>query len=122
MVEGNMTLRILRAGAAAFALIGLVALGQPGIAATPPGVLVVAQSIDDAVSFDPAEGYELTTVQTFNNVYHRLVQTNATDGTKLEGALAASWESAADGKSITFKLRDGGKFASGNPIRPEDVV
>src|SRR3954447_7427926 len=107
MVERNMMSRILRGGVAVGALVGLVALGQPAIAATPPGVLVVAQSIDDAVSFDPAEGYELTTVQTFNNVYHRLVQTNPTEGTKLEGALAESWVPAADGKSIVFKLRDG---------------
>ncbi len=61
-------------------------------------------------------------MQTFNNVYQRLVQTNPTDGTKLEGALADSWVPAADGKSITFKLKDGAKFASGNPVRPEDVA
>src|SRR5262249_50301620 len=53
---------------------------------------------------------------------HRLVQTNPADGSKLEGALAESWEPAADGKSITFKLRAGAKFATGNPVRPEDVV
>jgi peptide/nickel transport system substrate-binding protein len=117
-----MTSRIFRAGATAIALAGLVASSHPGRAATPADVLVVAQSIDDVVSFDPAQGYELTTVQTFNNVYQRLVQTNPTDGTKLEGALAESWVPAADGKSITFKLHDGAKFASGNPIRPEDVV
>jgi len=35
----------------------LVATAQ---AETPPGLLVVGQSIDDAVSFDPAEGFELT--------------------------------------------------------------
>src|SRR6185295_13414898 len=40
----------------------------------------------------------------------------------LEGALAESWEPAGDGKSITFKLRAGAKFATGNPVRPEDVV
>lgn len=117
-----MTSRIVKSGISAIALAGLFALAQPALAATPPGVLVVAQSIDDAVSFDPAEGYELTTVQTFNNVYHRLVQTSPTDGTKLEGALAESWEAAGDGKSITFKLRAGAKFATGNPVRPEDVV
>ena len=27
-----------------------------------------------------------------------------------------------DGKTITFELRQGAKFASGNPVRPEDVV
>ncbi|WP_413712315.1 ABC transporter substrate-binding protein [Rhizobium sp. Rhizsp82] len=90
-------------------------------AETPNDTLVVAQSIDDATSFDPAEGFELTTVQSFNNLYQRLVQSNRDDGTKIEPALAASWEAGSDGKSLTFALADA-KFASGNPVRPEDVV
>lgn len=36
-------------------------------AATPANTLVIAQSIDDVVSFDPAQGFELTTVQSFNS-------------------------------------------------------
>jgi len=108
--------------AAAFAAALAFGAAFPAVAATPPDVLVVAQSIDDAVSFDPAEGYELTTIQTFNNVYQRLVQTDPAQNYKLVGALADSWEAAADGKSLTFKLKDGAKFASGNPVRPEDVV
>jgi peptide/nickel transport system substrate-binding protein len=90
-------------------------------AETPPNVLVVAQSIDDAVSFDPAEGFELTTVQSFNNLYQRLVQSNRQDGTKIEPALAASWTAGSDGRSLTFELADA-KFSSGNPVRPEDVI
>lgn len=35
--------------------------------------------------------------------------------------LAASWETT-DGKAYTFKLRDGVKFQSGNPLTAEDVV
>ncbi|MDR3375775.1 MAG: ABC transporter substrate-binding protein [Ancalomicrobiaceae bacterium] len=105
------------------AFAGLLALAVSSVqAATPPGVLVVAQSIDDVVSFDPAEGYELTPFQIFNNVYNRLVDSSAADPMKLVGALADSWEVAADGKSVTFKLKAGAKFASGNPVRPEDVV
>ncbi|MEK1902941.1 MAG: ABC transporter substrate-binding protein, partial [Rhizobium sp.] len=54
-----------------------LAFSAPAVhAETPANVLVVAQSIDDAVSFDPAEGFELTTVQSFNNIYQRLVQSN----------------------------------------------
>ncbi len=41
--------------AAALAAV-MVFAGLPAQAATPADVLVVAQSIDDAVSFDPAEG------------------------------------------------------------------
>ncbi|MDR3496007.1 MAG: ABC transporter substrate-binding protein [Ancalomicrobiaceae bacterium] len=107
----------------AASLLGSVALiSVPAGAATPPDVLVVAQSIDDAVSFDPAEGYELTPFQTFNNVYQRLIESSEADPTKIVGALAESWDVAADGKSITFKLKPGAAFVSGNPVRPEDVV
>jgi len=85
------------------ALLGAVfslALGPLAAhAETPNDTLVVAQSIDDATSFDPAEGFELTTVQSFNNLYQRLVQSNRDDGTKIEPALAASWEAGSDGKS-----------------------
>ena len=104
------------------AIFASFALGSAGaLAETPPNVLVVAQSIDDAVSFDPAEGFELTTVQAFNSLYQRLVQSDRTDGTKIEPALAASWEIGADGRSIVFALADA-KFASGNKVRPEDVI
>lgn len=104
------------------AIVASVAFGSAAaLAETPPNVLVVAQSIDDAVSFDPAEGFELTTVQAFNNLYQRLVQSDRTDGTKVIPALAASWETGADGRSLVFALADA-KFASGNKVRPEDVV
>ena len=66
-------------------VLGVAVAFSAGLAnaETPPNVLVVAQSIDDAVSFDPAEGFELTTVQSFNNVYQRLVQSDREDGTKI---------------------------------------
>lgn len=91
-------------------------------AATPPDTLVVAQSIDDASSFDPAEGFELTSVQAFTNLYQRLVQSNPQNPTELQPTLASSWQPGKDNRSLTFTLRDGAKFASGNPVRPEDVI
>jgi peptide/nickel transport system substrate-binding protein len=96
--------------------------GSPSMAATPGSTLVVAQSIDDAVSFDPAEGFELTTVQTFNNVYQRLVESDRKDGTKIVPSIAASWKAGEDGKSLTFEIGKDAVFASGNPVRPEDVI
>ena len=36
--------------------------------------------------------------------------------------LAESWEIAPDNKSITFHLREGATFASGNPVTAADVV
>jgi peptide/nickel transport system substrate-binding protein len=90
--------------------------------ATPANAIVVALSIDDAVSFDLAEGFGLTTVHAFNNVYQRLVESNRKDRTKVVPAIAASWKASGNGKSLDFEIRKGAAFASGNPVRPEDVV
>ncbi|WP_275553571.1 ABC transporter substrate-binding protein [Mixta sp. Marseille-Q2659] len=91
-------------------------------AATPPDTLVIAQSIDDANSFDPAEGFELTSVQAFTNLYQRLVQSDPQNPNELKPTLASSWEAGKDNRSLTVTLRDSATFASGNPVRPEDVI
>ncbi|WP_437615048.1 ABC transporter substrate-binding protein [Erwinia sp. V71] len=91
-------------------------------AATPPDTLVIAQSIDDASSFDPAQGFELTTVQAFNSLYQRLLQSDPANPVDLKPTLASSWQPGSDNRSLTFTLRDGATFASGNPVRPEDVI
>ena len=36
--------------------------------------------------------------------------------------IAESWTVSEDKRSITFTIRDGLKFHSGNPVRPEDVA
>jgi len=94
----------------------------PVLADTPADVLVVAQNIDDIVAIDPAQAYEFTSGELVTNVYDRLVQYDAADTTVLAAGLAESWEIDAEGKTITFTLRDGATFHSGNPVRPEDVV
>ena len=43
------------------------------------------------------------------------------DHTKLEPELAESWKIAADGSSVTFKLRRGAKFHDGTPVTARDV-
>ncbi|WP_416260185.1 ABC transporter substrate-binding protein [Gibbsiella quercinecans] len=91
-------------------------------AATPANALVVAQSIDDAISFDPAQGSELTTIQAINNLYQRLVQSDPHNPVDLKPTLASHWQTGSDNRSLTFTLRPGATFASGNPLRPEDVI
>ena len=92
------------------------------MAKTPANVLVVAKNIDDIVSLDPAQAFEFTSGEIVANIYDRLVEYTPGNLEKLTPALAESWAVSADGKTITFKLRAGAKFASGNPVRPEDVV
>ena len=92
------------------------------LAATPAGVLVVAQNIDDIVAIDPAQAYEFTSGELVTNIYDRLVQYDAEDPTVLAPGLASEWAVDPAAKTITFTLRDGAKFHSGNPVRAEDVV
>lgn len=91
-------------------------------AATPADTLVIAMSIDDIISLDPAEIFEITTSEMLTSTYERLVTTDTKDPTKIIPQIAESWTFSDDGKSITFKIRDGLKFASGNPITAQDAA
>ena len=104
------------------ALVALPMMAGALVADTPDDVLVVAQNIDDIVALDPAQAYEFTSSEYAANVYDRLVQYDAEDTTELVGGLAESWEIDTEAKTITFTLRDGVTFHSGNPLRGEDVV
>ncbi|MBV7397290.1 ABC transporter substrate-binding protein [Mameliella sediminis] len=106
----------------AAALTGFALMGAPAQADTPPNVLVVAQNIDDIVALDPAQAYEFTSSEYMANVYDRLVQYDAEDTTKLVGGLAESWEIDAENRTITFTLRDGVSFHSGNALSAADVI
>jgi peptide/nickel transport system substrate-binding protein len=106
-------------GMAALLLAG--AATQP-MARTPQGVLVVAKNIDDIVSLDPAQAYEFTSGEIVSNIYERLIEYNPAKVEELRPGLAASWRVSDDGRSIAFTLREGARFASGNAVRPEDVV
>ncbi|MBL8838478.1 MAG: ABC transporter substrate-binding protein [Alphaproteobacteria bacterium] len=90
-------------------------------AQVPARTLVVAKNIDDIISLDPAQTFEFTGGEILANIYDRLVQYDVEDPTRLQPSLATSWQVGADGKTIAFTLREGAVFASGNPVRPEDV-
>ena len=101
----------------------LLPLAAPAaFADTPDDFLVVAQNIDDIVAIDPAQAYEFTSGELVTNIYDRLVQYEAEDPTVLAAGLAESWVIDAAAKTITFTLRDGVTFHSGNPVRAEDVT
>ena len=116
-----MLTRRLLLGAAAAASPLLWTRAFPAFAQTPRDVAVMAFIIDDIVSLDPQESFEFTGGEVLGNCYERLVLPNLADPTKIEGALAESWETAADG-TTTFRMRQGRKFASGNPVTAEDAA
>lgn len=92
------------------------------MAATPPSTLIVAQSLDDIVSLDPAESNELSSIQTLPSLYQRLVQADRDDPARLQPMLAASWQENAADKSLRIALRPDAVFASGNKVTSDDVI
>lgn len=91
-------------------------------AATPKDTLVMAKDVSDLITLDPAEVFELSGGEVIANIYDRLMMYEPEDLTKLVGGVAESWDVSADGKTITFSLRKGQTFHSGNPVTAEDVV
>lgn len=102
----------------------LLALAGPAtaLAATPKDTLVIALAFDDIISLDPAEAFEISAGELMGNGYDRLLRFDINDPSKLLPDLAKSWKVSADGKTYSFELKPGLKFASGNPVTADDVV
>ena len=118
-----MTKNILHAigrAAALSALTFTLVLGWSAASAqTPPNVLVVGQ-IAEPKSLDPATVTAVNDFRILMNVYEGLVR--YADGTlQVEPALAESWSISEDGKTYTFKLREGISFHDGSPLTAEAV-
>jgi peptide/nickel transport system substrate-binding protein len=103
------------------AAIVLIA-GAVALAATPKDTVVMAKQIDGIISLDPAESFEFAGSEVVGNIYERLISYDLKDVSKLKGELAESWSVAPDGKTYTFKMRKGVKFASGNPVTAQDAA
>ena len=107
----------------ATAAAALLACNAPAaLAATPKDTLVVAFGFDDIITMDPAEAFELSAGEVMGNTYDRLVRLDVNDPSKLVGDVAKSWTVSADGKTYTFELKPGLKFASGNPLAAEEAA
>ena len=92
------------------------------MATTPADTLVIAKNIDDMITLDPAEAYEFTGIEVIANMYDRIMRFEPTDITKLVPGVAESYSVSDDGKTFTFKIRPGQKFASGNPLTADDAA
>src|SRR5215475_12627147 len=114
----EMTRRLLLAGTTAAPFAGWVRVVD---AAVPKDTAVFAKQIDDLISLDPGESYEISGGEIATNVYDRLLRFEAEDMTKLVGGVAESWTVSPDGKTFTFKIRPNLKFHSGGPVTAEDV-
>ena len=108
-------------GAAAAAL-ALFLGAVPAPAATPPDTIIMARSIDDIVSLDPAEAYEVSGGEVIGNVYDRLIENDPAAPGRFRPGLAANWSADEDGRHFQFRLRSGVRFASGHPVTAADAA
>ncbi|MDX2155067.1 MAG: ABC transporter substrate-binding protein [Hyphomicrobiaceae bacterium] len=106
--------------ACAIAVFGLASLGAS--AETPKR----GGTLQFAVTAEPAD-YDCHASQTFallhpiSPFYSFLVRYDASQGGKITGDLAKSWEISKDGLTYTFKLHEGVKFHDGSPLTSADV-
>ena len=100
----------------------LYACSSIGHAKTPDDTLVMAHNIDDIVSLDPAQVFELTGGELIANIYDRVTMHEPSDFTQLVGGATESWEVSDDGHTVTLKMRPDLTFHSGNPMTAHDVV
>ena len=90
-------------------------------AETPDNQLIVATTMSNILTLDPAAITGRETVQVLNNIYDTLVTLSPEDRS-IQPRLAESWEVAEDRMSIRFHLNKDAKFASGNPVTADDVA
>ncbi len=100
----------------------MVAAAPQAYAATPADTLVQAWAIDDIISLDPGEAFEISTAEVTANTYSKLVALDPADTSKIVSDIAESWDVSEDGLTYTFKLKPNLTFASGNPITADDVA
>ena len=91
-------------------------------AEVPKDILVVGMQAGDVVSLDPAKAYEFASSGAVKQIYDNLVDFKVGDYTEPIPELAESWDIGEDGKTWTFHIRQGVKFASGNPVNADAVV
>jgi peptide/nickel transport system substrate-binding protein len=107
---------------AAAVFIAVLATSAVVQAETPKDTIVMAKQIDDIVSLDPAEAYELSGAEVIGNVYDQLVEYDPDAPSKIEAGLASSWRVDADGRTFTFVLRDNARFSTGKPVTAADAA
>jgi len=91
-------------------------------AKTPVDQLIVGFSMNNLLSLDPAAATGNDVVEINANLYDYLIELDAQTPSKILPGLAERWSVSPDGRSLTFTLRQGVKFQSGNPLTAEEAA
>ncbi|WP_235844211.1 ABC transporter substrate-binding protein [Crenobacter intestini] len=109
------------------ALAGLIItaslISGQAFAATPAGTLVIGKAADPQ-TLDPAITIDNNDWTVTYPAYQRLIRYKVENGkgsTQVEGDLAKSWKSSADGLTWEFKLKKGNKFDDGKNVTADAV-
>jgi peptide/nickel transport system substrate-binding protein len=95
-------------------LFGAIALLQGGGTAAAKGGPLVYVTGTDALTLDPQFVTDVPTARVVMQVHETLVYPQ--ENGEMKGVLAESWSVADDGRTWTFKLRDGVRFHDGTPF------
>jgi peptide/nickel transport system substrate-binding protein len=103
-----------------FLFAGLaLSLISPAMAVERGGTLVFGRQLDN-IFLDPAHTAQNADIWISLNLYDTLLLASA-DGKTTEPGLASAFNVSPDGKTLTFTMRPGIKFADGSPILVSDV-
>src|SRR5688500_15940079 len=124
---GGVLMRITRRGIQAAMAAAVLAVVVAGCGGDDDGGSSGGGVIDQVIAYnwgteppslDPGLATDTTSADVINNIMDPLVKL----GEDLEPVpnLAESWDTSADGKTITFHLRSDGKWTNGDPVTAED--
>ena len=119
----RLTKRALLGAGGALLAGATLSLPRPAQAQTPRTALVIAAQIDDLVALDPHHSFEVTGSDALKNVYDQLFAIDETKASaELVPGIAESYAVSDDGRTFTFRIRQGVRFHSGNALTAADVV
>src|SRR5262245_37082024 len=123
MTSGRVRSSTLRALIAGVISMSLTALGADAQERPRYGGELVFVVPTEPASYDGHREGTFALVHPLAPVYSTLLRFDPTDrtGTKVVGDLAESWTIARDGRTYTFKIRQGVKFHDGSDLTSRDV-
>jgi ABC-type transport system substrate-binding protein len=109
-----------RIGLVVIALVLLIAAPAPLASMSKQGGAAVITFNNDLTTLDPQVGYDWQNWSAIKSIFDGLMDYKP-GTTELEPDLAESYAVSEDGRTYTFKLRDGVKFHNGRPLMASDV-
>ena len=114
-----------------FTVVGLALVVLSALAAIPAAVqsadaprrggILLAALAAEPPSLDPHQEATFANIQMVAPCYSTLLQFDPYQFPKVIGDLATEWKVAPDGRTYTFKIRQGVRFHDGSPLTAADV-